>query len=97
MQRALKDAANGDAAEVIGVVEVRHQDLQRAVRIARSFGNRVHDGLKERLQIHARLGRIGCRRAVLRHRVKYGKLQLRFLRVKVDEKIVNFVQHFLRA
>ena len=43
------------------------------------------------------LGGIGARRARLRHRVEHGKLQLRFLGVEVDEKIVNLVEHFLRA
>ena len=63
MQRALKDAADGDAAEVIGVVEIGDQNLQRAFGIAGGFGNRIHDGLEQRLQIRARLGRIGRRGA----------------------------------
>ena len=46
MQRALKDAADGDAAKVIGVVEIRHQNLQRAFRIAGGCGNGGDDGLE---------------------------------------------------
>ena len=96
VQRALKDAADGDAAEVIGVIEIGDQDLQRALGVAGSLGNGGDDGLKERLQIHAGRGRIGRRRAFLGHRVEHRKIQLRLIGVEVDEKIVNFVQHFLR-
>ena len=57
MQRALEDAADGEAAEVVGVVEVGDQDLQRAVGVAGGRGNGVDDGFEERLQIGAGLWR----------------------------------------
>ena len=38
VERALEDAADGDAAEVVGVVEVGDQDLQRAVGVAGGLG-----------------------------------------------------------
>ena len=55
------------------------------------------DGLEERLQIHAGSGRIEGRRARLGHRVKHGKIQLRLVRIEVDEEVVDLVQDFLRA
>ena len=97
VQRSLKDAADGDAAEVIGVIEVRNQNLQRAAGITRRFRDRFHDGAEERLQIDAGLGWIGRRCAGLGDGVQDRKVQLGFVRVEVDEQIVDFVQHFLRA
>ena len=76
VQRALKDAANGDAAKVIGVVEVRYQNLQRSIGIARRRGNRRHNRLKERLQIFARHCWIGGRLAQLGHGVQHREIQL---------------------
>ena len=97
VQRALKDAANGDAAEVIGVIEIGDQNLQRAFGVARGRGNGVDDGLEQRLQIDAGLGQIGRGGACLGHRVEHRKIELRFFRVEIDEKVVDLVQHFLRA
>ncbi len=97
MQRALKDAADGDAAEVIRVIEIGDKNLQRAVGIARGFRNGFDDGAEQRLQIYAGLREIGGRCAVLGDGVENGKIQLRFFRVEIDEEVVDFVQHFLRA
>ena len=58
MQRALEDAANRDAAEVIGIVEIGDQDLKRAFGIAGGRGNGIHDALEQRLQVGAGLGEI---------------------------------------
>ena len=97
MKSPLEDAADGDAAKVFRVVKVGNEDLQGAVRVAGGRGNGGDDGLKQRLQIDAGNGGIeGCS-AVLGHAIKYGKIKLRFVRIEIDEKIVNFVQHFLRA
>ena len=54
MQRALEDASDGDAAEVLRVVEIGDQNLQRGLWIAFGGRNGVDDGLEERLQIGAR-------------------------------------------
>ncbi len=97
MQRALKDAADGDAPEVIGVIEIGDQNLQRAVGIAGGLWNGVDNGSEERLQIDAGLGGVGGCRSGFRDRVEHGEIQLRFVGIEVDEEIVNFVKHFLRA
>ena len=96
MQRALEDAADGDAAEVVGVVEVGDQNLQRAFGVAGGRGDGADDGLKQRLQIRAGVGQIGGRRAGLGHRVEHREIQLRLVGVEIDEEIVNLVQDFLR-
>ena len=97
MERALKDAADGDAAEVIGIVEIRDQNLQRALGIARRFRDRIHDRLEQRLQIHSRLSRIHRSGAIFGDGVQDRKVQLRFVCVEVDKQVINLVQHFLRA
>ena len=97
VQRALKDAADGDAAEVIRVVEIGDQNLQRAFGVAGGGGNGVDDGLEERLQVGAGRGQIGRRGACLGHRVEHGKIELRLFGIEIDEKVVDLVQHFLRA
>ena len=97
VQRSLKDAADGDAAKVVGVIEIGNENLQRCLDIARGRWNRRHNGLEQRLQVRARLGHVERRRACLGHCVEHRKIQLRFLRIEVDEKVVNLVQHFLRT
>ena len=47
-QRALDDPADGQAAEVLGGVEVGDDRLQRGVGIAGRLGQRVDDGLEQR-------------------------------------------------
>ena len=46
VQCALEDAADGDAAEVLRVVKIGHQNLQRGIGVAGRGRNGVHDGLK---------------------------------------------------
>src|ERR1700679_795342 len=97
MKRALEDAADGDAAEIIRVVEVGDENLERAALVAGGLRNGFDDSLKERLKALAGLGRVECRRALLGYRVENRKVELILGRVEIDEKIVNFVQNFLRA
>ena len=58
---AVEDAADGEAAEVVGVVEVGDEDLQRAFGIALGDGDGLDDLLEERLQVGAGAGEVeGC-------------------------------------
>ena len=97
MQRSLENAADGDAAKVFGVVEVGDQNLKRTFSVAGCLGNGGDDGFKQRLQVNAGNGRVEGRLAVLCHCIEHGKIELRFFRIKIDEQIVNLVQHFLRT
>ena len=97
VQCALKNATDGDAAKVIGVVKVRNENLQRGVRVARGRRNRRDNRRKERLQVHTWHREIDGRRSRLGHSVEHRKIQLRLIGVQVDEQVVNLVQHFLRA
>ena len=97
MQRALEDAADRDTPEVIRVVQVRHQDLQRRLAVARRRRNRLQNRLEQRLKVRARRRQVTRRRAQFRDGVQHRELQLVLVRVQVDEQIVNLVQHLLRA
>ena len=46
-------AGDGKPAEVIAVIEIGYQDLQRAGNIAFGFRNCVQDGIEQRLQVFA--------------------------------------------
>ncbi len=96
-QRAVEDARDGQPSEVVAVVEVRHQHLQRPVGVARRMRNRLDDRFEQRLQILARLVDIGGRRAQLRVGVQHRKIELVFAGIEIDEQVVDLVQHFLRA
>ena len=58
-QRAVEDARDGQAAEIVAVVEIGDQHLQRPVGIARGLGNGRDDGFKQRPQVLAGLVEVG--------------------------------------
>ena len=94
-QRAVEDARDGQPAEVVAVIEIRHQDLQRAIGVAGGRGDGRHDGIEQRLQILT--GGVGVRRrrAQLGVGVENRKIELVFGGVEIDEQVVDLVQHFL--
>ncbi len=48
---AVEHARDGEAAQVVAVVEIGHQNLQRSRRIAFRFGDGFDDGFEQRLQV----------------------------------------------
>ena len=86
MQRSLEDTADGDASEVVRVVEIRYENLQRRFGIAGSRRNGRHDGLEQRLQVFTRFIQIKSRGTCLGYGIQHGKIELRFLCVEIDEK-----------
>ena len=92
-----KNAGNGQAAEIVAVIEIRDQDLQRAVRVSLRRGNGADDGVKQRTQILARRSLMDGSGARLGVGVEDGKVELVFLGVEIDKEVVNLVQNFLRA
>ena len=60
-------------------------------------GNRLHDGVEQRTQIFTSAFDVSGRRARLGVGVEHGKIELIFFGVEIDEQVVDFVQHFLRA
>ena len=51
LQRAVEDAADAEAAEVVAVIQVGDQHLQDAVGIADGRRNVLHDGVEQRPQV----------------------------------------------
>ena len=96
-QGAVEDARNRQATEIVAVIQIGHQHLQRAIGIALGLRDGVHDGVEQRPQILARLAQIGRRRPQLGIGVEHGKIELILAGVEIDEQVVNLVQHFLRA
>ena len=94
IERAIKHAADGHAAEKIGVVEIGDLELKHARRIARGTGNFVHDGFEQRQQILGVVADFAVRDAVARVGIDDGKIELVFGGVKVDEEIVDFIEDF---
>ena len=82
-------------SEVVAVIEVRHQNLQRTVGVALRRRNRLYDRFEQWLQVLTAALNIRGGRARLGVGIKDGKLELIFLGVEIDEQIVDLVQHFL--
>ncbi len=94
-QRAVEDARDGQPPEVIAVIEIRHQDLQRAIGVAGGRRDGLHDGIEQRLQILTGGVRVRRRRAQPGIGIQNRKIEQFLGRVEIDEQVVNFVQHFL--
>ncbi len=92
LHAAVEDAADGDAADVIARIEVRDQELQRCVGVAARRRHVVDDRVEKRPQILADAVGIGRRRTDARVRVEDGKIELIFVRVEIDEEVVDLVQ-----
>src|SRR5262249_9477343 len=96
-QGAVEDAANGEAAEVVGVVEVGDEHLQVALGRTGRDRNGRNDEVEERHQVRAGLGEVHRGGAELAVGVDDGKVEDGLVRVKVDEEVVDLVEDLLRA
>ena len=96
-QGAVKDAADGEAAEVVGVVEVGDEDLEGAVGGAGSGGDGLEDELEERLQVGAGDVDVHGGGAELAVGVDDGELEDGLVGVEVDEEVIDLVEDFLRT
>ena len=97
IQRALKDAPDRQPSQIVAVIQVRHQHLQHAVRIARRRRDMLQDRVEQRLQIVRIVFHRSLRHARLRHRVEHRKIELVLGGVQIDEQIVDLVQHLRHA
>ena len=95
--RAVQAAAHGEAAEVFGVVEVRNQHLERFLGIVGRAGDHFKDGFEEGGEVHAGGVQFAHGHGVAADGVEHREFKLFFRGVEIDEQVVDFVQHFLRA
>src|SRR5713226_3028354 len=94
---AVEDAADGDAAEKIAVIEIHHLDLQDAFGIAGRRGDGLDDGLEERKEILGVIADFAVGDAIAGVGVDDGKIELVFGGVEIDEQVVDFVEDFRGA
>ena len=92
---AVEDTCDGEASQIVAVIEIRHKNLQRTGRIALWFGNGLDDRLEQRLQVFSGDFDVRGSGARLSVGVEDREIDLLFLGVEVDEKVVNLVQYFL--
>ena len=97
VHRAVHDPAHGEAAEVVGVVEVGDEHLEGLVRIVVRSGKLGQDGLEERLEVHPLVVGMVHGNAVAAHGVEHRELELAVVGAKVDEEVVDFVDHLFDA
>src|SRR5271157_4645229 len=96
-QGAIENAADGQAAQVIAVIQVGHQHLEHAIGIAHGRRNVLDDGVEERTQVVRRIVERTLGHAGFGDGVKHREIQLVFHRVEVDEQVVDLVEDFLHA
>ncbi len=97
LHRALEHAADGQAPEVVRVVEVRDQHLEDFFGIASRFRHGLDDGVEEGNEVLHLLVRGHAGKARPRVGVNHRELELGLGRVEVDEEVVDRVQDFLDA
>ena len=96
--RAVEDAGDGEAAEIVAVVEVGDQHLQRRRRDRPSAAGMVLTiASNSGRRLSPASSRSRCRDAGLGVGVEHRKIELLFVGVEVDEQVVDLVQHFLRT
>src|SRR5208283_4035266 len=79
------------------VIQVGDEKLKRGARVSRRSRNGAQNGFKKRLEVFRRPIQSLTRDAVLGDAVKDGKVELILRGVEIDEQVVDFVQHLLRA
>ncbi len=96
LHRAVEDAPDGNASQVLARVEVGNEHLQRRLGVSTRRRHMVHDRLEERPKIVAGRPHFSRREAITRVGVEHWKLDLFLSRVEVDEQVIDFVQHLFR-
>ena len=91
--RAVAHAADRQAPEVRGGVEVRDHRLQRMVGLVARRRDVLEQQVEERLEAVARHRRVEARPAALGVRVDDGEAELVLVGVEVEEQVLDHAQH----
>ncbi len=94
---SVEHPCNREASEIIAVIKIRHQNLQRSRCVAFGHRNSLDDGLEQRLQVYAASFYISRGSSGLGIGIQNRKVELLLLGIEIDEKVINLVQDFLRA
>ncbi len=87
----IEDATNGEAPDIIVVVQRGDQKLQRLLWIVGWRGHGLENGLKEGSEVG--FFTVGFRAAATRFGIAiiHGEIKLRFRGIKIDKQIVDFI------
>jgi len=96
-QSAVDDAAHCEASEIVRVVEVRDQQLERSRRIALGRRNGCDDLFEQRVQIGELAVDTGAAQALAGVGAENREVELLIGGVEVDEKVVYLVEDLGRA
>ena len=87
------DAPDAQAPDEIIISEVGNHHLQGRFHVGARRGHLLDNHVEERFQAVRFVGQISFGDAVAPDRVNHGKVELVFVSVKINEQIVNLVQH----
>ena len=88
---------DGQAAEIVAVIKVCHQDLKDMLRCSLRWWRRLEDRVKQWLKVFTRLIDVAGGSPKLGIRVQHREVELVLFGIKIDEEVIDFVQDFLRA
>ena len=94
---AADDASVGDTAEVVAVVEVRHEHAEKVHIGLRWRRDVFHNRLVERLHVVAGIGDFIFGEALLGTGVDVGEIQLLVARAEFHEKLEHHVENLVRT
>ena len=94
---AATDATDGEAADVLVVLHVGHQHLQRAIHVARRRRDALDDGLEQGRERGALVGQVELGDAVLGDRVDGGEVELVLVRLELTEQVEGLGEHLVGA
>src|ERR1041384_640555 len=91
------NSSKRDPAEIIAVVEIRNEHLEKGLARCLRWRHRFDDRLKKRNHIPALIGQISFRESFLCARVNNRKIELFVGGFQFNEKIKNEIEDFVRA
>ena len=94
---AALDAADGDAADELIVVDGRHEHLERRVNVLLRRGDILQNGVEQRAQVLARHIRGVGRGALTARAEEHGRVKLFVGRVQVHEQLEHLVNDLVDA
>src|SRR5665213_818360 len=94
---AFDDFSEGDAPDIVAVIQIRHEHLKTVARLRARRGNVFHDGVEQRLHRAGDVGEFGFGVAQLGRAINERKIKLLIRRVERHEQFKHFIEHLLRV
>ena len=94
---AALDAADGNAADILVIINAGNEHLERAVNVLLGLGDVLEDGVEQGLEVCARnLGRVACS-ALTAGAEQHRGVELLVGRVKIHKKLKHLVNDLVDA